>query len=106
MPTNSIALEERFKSVLDAIMHQYKELIAHGERYNQALQSFVTDDLGADPHTIRANFAGSMVLGRMKLWAMQAHCWIAKHLVVEDVGLLTKLKEITETLEKLRGAAP
>lgn len=104
-PTNFTALEERYKSVLDAIIHRHKELIAYGERYNQALQSRVSDDLGADPHTIWANFAGSMVLGRMKLWATQAHRWIAKQLVVEDVSILAKLKEFTETLEKLRGAA-
>ncbi|KAL8838982.1 MAG: hypothetical protein Q9176_004788, partial [Flavoplaca citrina] len=103
-PTNSTALEERYQSVLNAIIHRHKELIAYGERYNQALKSLVSDDLGADPHNIWANFAGSMDFGRMKLWAMQAHRWIAKQSVVEDVGNLTKLKEFTETLEKLRGA--
>ncbi|KAL8886428.1 MAG: hypothetical protein Q9215_005865 [Flavoplaca cf. flavocitrina] len=74
------------------------------ERYNQALKSLVSDDLGADPHNIWANFAGSMDFGRMKLWAMQAHRWIAKQLVAEDVGNLTKLIEFAEMLEKLRRA--
>lgn len=44
-PASTSALENRYKSVLDAIFHRHKELFVYGESYNQELQGQVNDDL-------------------------------------------------------------